>query len=81
MRPSGREASKPPTISLTRISRSGDEASAVLWVQGMQRRVRTGDPVLSYIVGEIRQDGVCVYPAKGKVKDHCKTMLTFIKGI
>ncbi|MEX5747569.1 hypothetical protein [Massilia sp. X63] len=81
MRSAGREASKAPTISLTRISRSGDDVSAVLWVQGMQRRVRTGDPVLTYIVGEIRQDGVCVYPAKGKVKDHCKNMLTFIKGI
>jgi hypothetical protein len=81
MRSPDREASKVPTISLTRISRSGDDVSAVLWVQGMQRKVRTGDPVLTYIVGEIRRDGVCVYPAKGKVKDHCKNMLTFIKGI
>ncbi|MCY1561613.1 hypothetical protein D9M68_988990 [compost metagenome] len=60
-----------------RITRVGGEDTAVIWIKGQNRKVTTGSRVLQYAVGEIKDDGVCLYPVKGKVKDKCKTLLTF----
>lgn len=71
----------PTKISLSRISRVGFDATVILWVEGQNRRVTTGSSVLEYTVGEIREDGVCMYKSKAKTKDRCKPFLTFVKGI
>jgi len=62
---------------LVRISRVGLDDTAVIWIKGQHRKVTTGSRVLQYTVGEIKEDGVCLYPVKGKVKDKCRTLLTF----
>jgi hypothetical protein len=62
---------------LIRISRVGGEDTAVIWIKGQNRKVTTGSRVLQYAVGDIKEDGVCLYPVKGKVKDKCKSLLTF----
>lgn len=62
---------------LVRISRVGGDDTAVLWIKGQHRKVTTGSRVLKYAVGEIKDDGVCIYLVKAKVKDKCKTLLTF----
>jgi hypothetical protein len=72
---------RPTNITLKRISRSGTEVTAILWVKGQSRKVTSGSRVLDYTVGEIKEDGVCLYTLKGKVKDKCRTMLTFIQGV
>lgn len=69
------------TITLSRISTQGADSTALLWVQGQSRRVVPGARVLQYTVGDIREDGVCLYVAKGKVKDHCAKLLTFTQGV
>lgn len=71
------------TITLTRISTVGAAKSAVLWVKGQQRAVTSGAKVLEYTVGEIREDGVCLYSGerKGNEKFKCKTFVTFIQGV
>lgn len=82
LRTTGSTPSAPRTnITLSRISRSGGDATAVLWVKGQHRKVTNGSRVLNYTVGEIKEDGVCLYPAKGKVKDKCRTMITFLQGV
>lgn len=75
---------RPPAIeriSLSRISRVGFDTTVVLWVEGQNRRVTTGSRVLEYTIGEIREDGVCMYKSKSKTKDRCKPFLTLNKGI
>lgn len=64
---------------LVRISRVGGNDTAVLWIKGQHRKVTTGSRVLKYAVGEIKDDGVCMYVVKSKVKekDKCRTLLTF----
>lgn len=64
-------------LQLIRISRVGGDDTAVLWIKGQNRKVTTGSRVLQYAVGEIKEDGVCLYPVKGKGKDKCATLLTF----
>lgn len=77
------------SISLSRISRVGFDTTVVLWVKGQNRRVTTGSRVLDYTIGEIRDDGVCLYKPqtaaqikKKQVKsdNRCKPFLTFAKG-
>ncbi|MEM8515104.1 hypothetical protein RCH14_004464 [Massilia sp. MP_M2] len=78
------------SISLSRISRVGFDTTVVLWVKGQNRRVTTGSRVLDYTIGEIRDDGVCLYKpqtaAQIKKKqvaseNRCKPFLTFAKGL
>lgn len=64
-------------ILLARISRSDYDANAVLYVKGQNRKVFSGSRVLQYTVGEIKEDGVCLYPAKGNAKNKCSTLVTF----
>lgn len=71
------------SITLTRISTVGAAKSALLWVKGQQRAVTSGAQVLQYIVGEIREDGVCLYHGgrKESVKLKCTTFVTFAQGV
>jgi len=70
-------------IALYRLSTVGEDVSAVLWVKGRNRKVLPGARVLQYTVGEIRDDGVCLYKtrANGKVKDRCQQFVTFVQGV
>lgn len=83
-------AASETSISLSRISRVGFDTTVVLWVKGQSRRVTSGSRVLDYTVGEIRDDGVCLYKiqtaAQTKKKqaasdNRCKPFLTFSKGL
>lgn len=67
----------PNPLSLVRLTRVGGEDTAVIWIKGQNRKVTTGSRVLQYAVGEIKDDGVCLYPVKTKAKDKCKPFLTF----
>lgn len=73
----------PTPLRLVRLTRVGGEDTAVIWIKGQNRKVTNGSRVLQYAVGEIKEDGVCLYPvqtkakAKGKAKDKCKPFLTF----
>lgn len=74
----GTRTSNTSPFFLVRITRVGGEDTAVIWIKGQNRKVTTGSRVLQYAVGEIKDDGVCLYLVKGKVKDKCKTLLTFM---
>lgn len=69
------------SIILTRISRVGSEATAVLWIKGQHRKVATGSRALDYTIGEIKEDGVCLYSAKAKGGNKCSRLITFAKGL
>lgn len=64
-------------FQLIRISRVGSDDTAVIWIKGQNRKVTTGSRVLQYTVGEIKEDGVCLYTVKAKIKEKCGTLLTF----
>jgi hypothetical protein len=83
-------AASETSISLSRISRVGFDTTVVLWVKGQSRRVTSGSRVLDYTVGEIRDDGVCLYKIQTAVQtkkkqaksdNRCKPFLTFSKGL
>lgn len=76
----------PPPVNkilLMRISSVGADTTAVLWVRGRHRKVAAGARVLQYTVGEIRDDGVCLYQPRpdGRIKDRCQEMVTFAQGV
>jgi hypothetical protein len=74
---------EPASVMLTRISSVDGDMRAVVWVKGQHRRLAPGAHLLQYTVGEIRNDGVCLYTAKagGRTKDYCPKLLTFAQGV
>ncbi|HYD60576.1 MAG TPA: hypothetical protein VEC35_09490 [Noviherbaspirillum sp.] len=69
---------KIPDISLTRISRKGNDVTATLLVHGAGRRVKVGDTVLKMTVTAIREDGVCLDAVPSVSK--CARRVTFVTG-
>lgn len=69
------------SILLSRISSVDGGASAVVWVKGQHRKVAPGSRVLQYTIGEIRDDGVCLYKSGAHARDKCPTLLTFSEGV
>lgn len=79
-----------PDIMLYRMSEIDGKRQAVMLVKGQMRRVQVGNQVLSYVISEMRDDGVCLEAAdKGgdKHKDDkqkaakCKPFLTFLDPV
>ena len=76
-----RSAKRPrplPDFMLMRLSFRDGERHAMLWVKGVTRPVHVGSHVLKQVVSEIREDGLCLDPVKGKHK--CARFLTFDSG-
>lgn len=63
-------------LELQRISSSGSARRALISVNGVGRFVDVGSQVLKKTVGEIRNDGVCLYAPPSK--DKCGQFLTFV---